>query len=877
MPAAAAVAENEASTPWARSPAEIAAELRTNLDAGLTPDEAARRLEKCGPNQIAAQKPRSKWKVFLSQFADLMIGLLAAAAVVSVLVGDMTDAVLIALIVIGNAVIGFIQEWRAEQALEALRDLSRPHAKVRRDGVLRDVLSQELVPGDIVEIAAGDHVPADARVVAAVNLEVVEATLTGESLPVEKTADALPGETGLPDRTCMLHAGTAVAQGRGRAIVAATGMRTELGRIAELLQSTEAVPTPLQQRLTQLSRRLAAVVVVVCVVIFVVGIVRERPEAWDRQLVASMLLTAVSLAVAAIPEGLPAVITVALALGSQRMAARRAIVRKLSAVETLGSVDVICTDKTGTLTQNRMTAADMLPASDSPEAVQELLRGAVLCSNVESDGKGEAVGSPTEAALVSAAQEQGADVAGMRRNWPRLAEVPFSSSRKRMTTLHRTPHGGRRLFVKGAIERILDRAGHDAPTKDRWQARADELAKRGRRVIAVAARDWDRDELPQDGDSAETDLELLGLFGIVDPVRTEAAAAIAECRSAGIHAVMITGDHPDTALAIADEIGLRQDGAQVLTGPELEQLSQEALIERVPHVSVYARVSPEHKLRIVDAWQTRGSITAMTGDGVNDAPALRQADVGVAMGITCSDVAKEAGVMVLADDNFATIVAAVEEGRTVYDNIRKFVNYLLTTNAAEVLVLLACIAMGLPLPLLPAHILWINLVTDGLPALALGFEPAEPGIMRRHPRKRGDSLFADGLGWAIGVLGALMAAACIILFWLELPAADSSEGAAQLRRAQTMVFLTLSLLQLFHVMAIRSSAPFYQVGLWSNYRLTVAVLLGAALQFAVIYVPQLQPYLHTVALPARDAILCVAVSTLPFVVIEIWKQFERRR
>ena len=395
-------------------------------------------------------------------------------------------------------------------------------------------------------------------------------------------------------------------------------------------------------------------------------------------------------------------------------------------------------------------------------------------------------------------------------------------------------------------------------------------------MIAVAARDWNGDSLPDNAESAESDLKLLGLFGIVDPVRPEAAEAIAQCRSAGIRAVMITGDHPDTARAIADEIALRASDDEVLTGADMEKISDEELVERVPQISVYARVSPEHKLRIVNAWQSRNSIASMTGDGVNDAPALRQADVGVAMGIAGSDVAKEAGEMILADDNFATIVAAVEEGRIVYDNIRKFVNYLLTTNAAEVLVLFACIAIGLPLPLLPAHILWINLVTDGLPALALGFEPAESDIMRRRPRKRDESLFAGGLGWAIGLLGALMALACILLFWRYLPVSGSSDYAAQLSYAQTMVFLTLSLLQFFHVLAIRSSAPFYRVGLWSNYRLTVAVLLGTALQFAVIFVPPLRPFFHTVPLSMGDVAIAVAISTLPFVVIEIWKQFERR-
>lgn len=864
------------SAPWSAPATAAAEQLHSDLDSGLSEAESAQRLEQFGPNQIDIHKTRSAWSVLLSQFADLMIGLLAAAAVISALVGDLTDTALIALIVVANAAIGFVQEWRAEQALEALRKLSQPQAAVRRDGHARNIPTQELVPGDLIEVVAGDHVPADARIATAADLEVVESTLTGESLPVEKTTDPLAADTQLPDRTCMLHAGTAVVRGRSRAIVTATGMSTEIGRIATLLQSTEATATPLQQRLAQLSRRLAVIVGLICIVIFATGILRERQESWDRQLVSTMLLTAVSLAVAAIPEGLPAVITVALALGSQRMAARHAIVRKLSAVETLGAVDVICTDKTGTLTQNRMTAADVVPVSDDPAALEMLLRAAVLCNDAEPPHEGAAVGSPTESALLTAAQERGLDVPTVRREWPRLAEVPFSSARKRMTTLHRAPDGRHVLLVKGATERILDRVGDSQAASADWHAQANALAQRGRRVIAVAARDWDSNELPADGESAETGLLMLGLFGIVDPIRPEAAAAIAECRLAGIRAVMITGDHPETARAIADEIGLRNSHDEILTGADLERIGDVGLAERVQHVSVYARVSPEHKLRIVSAWQSRGSIAAMTGDGVNDAPALRQADVGVAMGITGSDVAKEAGVMILADDNFATIVAAVEEGRIVYDNIRKFVAYLLTTNAAEVLVLFACIALGLPMPLLPSHLLWINLVTDGLPALALGFQPGEEDIMLRRPRARGETLFAERLGWRIAILGLLMGAACIVVFWEYLPDAEAPNAVRQLAYARTMVFVTLSLLQLFHVMAIQTAAPLHRAGLWQNYRLTIAVLLGTALQFAVVYIPELQPIFRTLPLSVRDSVICVGVSLLSIVVIEIWKALKPR-
>lgn len=862
--------------PWALTADETAARLGTNADTGLSDAEVQVRLQAHGPNRIETQQTRTRWKVFASQFADLMIGLLAAAAVVSAVVGDLSDAILIAIIVLANTVIGYVQEWRAEQAVEALRHLTQPHAKARRNGRIVDIDATEVVPGDVIELAAGDIVSADARIHSAVDLEVVESTLTGESLPVEKSIESQPPAAAIADRRSMLHAGTFVARGRARAVVTATGMSTELGHIAGLLKRADAGQTPLQQRLTSLSRRLAIIVGIVCVAMFAAGVLRERPQNWDQRLISSMLLTAVSLAVAAIPEGLPAVITVALAIGSQHMARRRAIVRRLSAVETLGSVDVICTDKTGTLTQNRMSAEDVVPASDEPQALRDLLTAAVLCSDAQLGADNKSVGSPTELALLQAAAERGIDVTQLRSQWARLAEIPFDSDRKRMTTLHRGPDNQRTLFVKGAAEAILLRLDESPEEAETWRTRVSEFAGRGRRVIAVASRPWDSDELPPEPDFGESSLRLLGLFGIVDPVRPEAAAAIASCRSAGIRPVMITGDHPDTAQAIAEEIDLRRSDEELLTGPEIEKLSDHELVERVPHVAVYARVSPEHKLRIVTAWQKRGSIAAMTGDGVNDAPALRQADIGVAMGITGSDVSKEAAVMILADDNFATIVAAVEEGRIVYDNIRKFVAYLLTTNTGEVLALFGAVVLGLPLPLLPVHILWINLVTDGLPALALGFEPAEPGLMRRSPRRRDESLFSGGMGWGIAVLGILMATACILLFWSYLPAPGDPDHSSKLAYARTMVFVTLALFQLFHVMAIRSSEPFYRVNLWSNYRLTLAVLFGAALQFAVVFVPQLQSYFHTVRLSARDCGIAIAVSSLVFIAIEIWKQLHRR-
>eukprot|EP00913_Durusdinium_trenchii_P028438 g26666.t1 len=841
--------------PWSRSVSDVAEALHSDIEGGLNQSEAEARLETCGPNRLAESTSRSPLRVFLGQFADLMIGLLVAAAVISGLIGEWADTALIGLIVLANAVIGFVQEWRAEQAVAALKSLTQPQARVRRGGTIHDVAAEDVVPGDVVELSAGDFVPADARVVEESELEIDEAALTGESLPVEKSINLVEAGVPLPDRVCMVYSGTAVVGGTGRAIVTATGMSTELGNIAELLTTAEDVQTPLQQRLSVLSRRLALIVIGVCILIFAAGVLREDSSAWDRSLLTTMLLTAVSLAVAAIPEGLPAVITVTLALGSQRMTKRHAIVRRLSAVETLGSVNVICTDKTGTLTQNRMEVADVVPAGESDDAEQQLLTAVALCNDAEIDSKGEVSGSATESALYQAVIDAGHDATAIRADHPRVDEIPFSSERKRMSTLHAEPDGSHRLYVKGAVERILQLCNNDDP---QFHQRAEELAGQGRRVLAFADRDFDGNSLSSD--EVETGLRFLGVVGIVDPPRPEAKEAIARCRSAGIRPVMITGDHPGTAKAIASELELWQPGDDIVSGTELDAMSEDDLSQKSKTASVYARVSPEHKLKIVRAHQSHGSVTSMTGDGVNDAPALKQADIGVAMGITGTDVAKESAEMVLADDNFATIVAAVEEGRVVYDNIRKFVAYMLTANAGEVLVLFLGIVWGLPIPLLPVHILWINLVTDGLPALALGFEPAEPDIMKRAPRPREESLFGDGLGWRILSIGSLMAIFCFAAYWWCEPT-NTPEGAENLERSRTILFVALSLSQLFYVLAVRSSSElFFEAGLWSNYRLTGAVVIGIVLQMAVVYVPFMQPFFHTTGLDASD--LCPTMAAL---------------
>jgi Ca2+-transporting ATPase len=642
--------------------------------------------------------------------------------------------------------------------------------------------------------------------------------------------------------------------------------------------------------LAAFSKRLAAVVVVICCIVFAAGLLRGNAN-WE-----TMFLVAVSLAVAAIPEGLPAVITVALALGSQRMARRKAIVRQLAAVETLGSVNVICSDKTGTLTQNKMSVSDVVPHRDDDKIREDLLRGAALCNDAQLAKDGAMVGSATEVAMLGAAADAGLDPAKLRAEWSREAEFPFHSDRKRMSTFHKSPDGKRMIYVKGAAEAILERStrladadGKAAELQPADKQRLEEVMKkltgRGRRLLAVAKRDWNGANPPQNADEAESDLEFLGFVGIVDPPRPEARDAIAECRTAGIEAVMITGDHRRTAVAIAEELGLWREGDSVLSGEEIDKLDDAELEKLAPQTVVYARVSPEHKLRIVRAHQARGNVVAMTGDGVNDAPALKQADIGVAMGITGTDVTKEASRMILADDNFATIVAAVEEGRVVYDNIRKFIVYLLTGNLCEILVILAAILVGWPLPLLPVHLLWINLVTDGLPALALAFEPAEPGTMRRPPRRREESIFAGGLARGILIVAVVMAAVCLAVFWWSLPSGLSNQVVdheakqpAQFAIPQTMVFVTLSFAQLFHVLALRSSSrSFFSQPPWSNWRLAWAFIIGAGLQLAIVYVPLLAGWFHCEPLPIGQLAVAIAVSTVGFWAVEIGKLWRAVR
>ncbi len=850
------------------SVSDLAMQLQTDLQRGLSREESERRLRESGPNEIIHQQARTWFHVFRAQFANVMVALLVAAAIISGLIGESTDAILIGLIVLANAVVGFFQEWTAEKAIESLRRMTEPVARVCRDGKWQQIRAVDLVAGDLIEIVTGDFVPADARLISVAELETSEASLTGESHPIEKSVEPVPSEKALPDRVCMAYCGTSVVTGHGRAILTQTGINTELGRIAVLMTSAAPSQTPLQRRLDKLSTRLTIVIVVAACVMFIIGLRQHG--------LGKMLLTAVGLAVAALPEGLPAVITIGLAIGARRMADRNAIIRRLTAVETLGSVNVICTDKTGTLTQNRMTVAGIDTPADTPEAKTELLSAAVLCSDAVFDVDGGILGSPTESAFLHAALENGMEIDALRTRFPRVAEIPFTSTRKRMATLHHDDRLQHLLYAKGAIERILPCcvriAGDSKPLPvDSLMQKAAKLAGQGQRVLAFARRTWTDSQKPSEPEEWENSLEYIGMIALSDPVRPEVPDAINCCRSAGIQPVLITGDHPETARAIAGQLGIWQSGDAILTGTDLDRMSDDQLENVVASTTVYARVSPEHKLRIVRGHQAMQSVTAMTGDGVNDAPALKQADIGVAMGKNGTDVAKEAAAMVLADDNFATIVSAVEEGRAVYDNIRKSIAYLFSGNIAEVILLFAALVAGLPLPLIPIQILWINLVTDGLPALAMAFEPPESNIMRRIPRKRSEGLFDHGLGWSVILVGSTVSVSLLLLFRYHLLSGVESEHSILV--AQTAVFMTLGLAELLYAMSARDlSRSFDLKGVVRNRGMLLAIVLGTLLQFAVCYIPFLQDVFHTVTLSSGELCLCVAVSTVGFLTMEAWKQ-----
>lgn len=859
--------------------------LRTDVQIGLTLDEVTRRRAEYGDNVLVTAAKRGPLRMLLAQFTDVMVLVLLAAAAVTAVVGDPEDIIAILAIVVLNSALGFVQEYRADKAMTALGAMAAATARVRRDCAEQTVQPHELVPGDIVLLEAGTVVPADLRLLEVSQLNVEEAALTGESLPVHKAlAPQTDPQASLGDRRAMVYKGTNIASGHGLGVIVATGMQTELGRIAALLKNNTRLRTPLQQRLTSLGKWLAVTVLVVCVAIFVAGLIRGEP-------VALMFMTAVSLAVAAIPEALPAVITVSLALGARRMAQQHALVRRLPAVETLGSVTYICTDKTGTLTENRMHVDALRTANNEPgeslardvplpEAPLTFAEALTLCTDVQQLADGALTGDPTETALVRWAGEQGVDATALRNTWPRVGELPFSSERARMTTVHSINTGAYRVAcTKGAPERVIpscNRMWHlgklvaiDATAA---LAHANRMAAGGLRVLAVAMN-GDTQAHTAPIEPLEEQQVLLALVGLLDPPRAEARDAVETCHAAGIRVVMITGDHPATARAIALRLGLLADDAgeeAVLAGGALQALDDHALKSRVEHTQVYARVTPEDKMRIVVALQARGEYVAMTGDGVNDAPALKQANIGIAMGRGGTDVAREASDMVLLDDNFSTIVVAVREGRRIYDNIRRFVRFVLSTNAGEICTLFAAPLFGLPLPLLPIHILWMNLITDGLPGLTLSAEPAEEGIMQRPPRPPQESILSHGL-WQHAVrVGLLMAALALGIQAWALRTGDA--------HWQTMTFTVLTVSQLAHVLAIRSErTSLFRMGLTSNPWLLLAVATSLGLQLAIIYVPVLNRVFRTAPLSFGELLLCLLVSSVVFVAVELEKLFIRRR
>jgi len=886
-------------------PASVLRELRTDQSGGLGNEEASRRLEEYGRNELVGSGIKSPWLILWEQLTALMMVILIIAGVVSALLGDYKDAIAIGAIVVLNALLGFSQEYRAEKAMAALRKLSVPTVRVRRGGEVEEISAEALAPGDVILLEAGNLVAADCRIVESADLQTHEAALTGESEPIEKTTDALEAaDVPLGDRRNMAYMGTFITAGRGLGVVTETGMKTQLGLIAKMIQTVKREATPLQRRLGHLGKVLAVAALLLVAVIFVLGLLRGD----DLKL---LFLTAVSIGVAAVPEGLPAVVTIALTLGAQRMLRRKVLIRKLPAVETLGSVTVICSDKTGTLTENRMTAAVLMvdggewnlsggeQAAGAPgPGFGLLLAGCALCNDAIQQGHGKGnspqpIGDPTETALVAAACRSGLWKEELERALPRVGEAPFTSERKRMTTIHRLPAGGRATpdwllaaggeakpfvaFTKGAVDGLLEisdsiwTGGRSEPLTEARRAQLreanDELAKKGMRVLGVGFRFVDH--VQHGAEAMERNLTFAGMVGIIDPPRPEAGPAVARCKAAGIRPVMITGDHPLTAQNIAAKLGINHDG-RVVTGRELDRLSGSALDEATETAQVYARVSPEHKLKIIEGLQRRGNIVAMTGDGVNDAPALKKADIGVAMGITGTDVAKEAADMVLLDDNFATIVAAVEEGRVIYDNVRKFIKYILATNSGEIWLMLAAPFFGMPLPLLPLQILWMNLVTDGLPALALGVEAPESDTMSRPPRRPDENIFSRGMGRHVLWVGLLMGILSLGAGYWYWRAGDS--------HWQTILFTTLTLSQMAHVMAIRSeSQSLFRIGLMSNKALLGAVSLTLLLQLALIYTPFLQSFFKTERLPAGDLALTFALSSVIFAAVELEKWMTRNR
>ena len=862
-------------TPHNTPQADLLKELRTSLEAGLSSQEAQQRLGQYGENKLAEKKKKTNLQRFLEQFKDAMIIILLLAAAVSFVVAcfghdpmEFFEPLLILLIVVLNAVLGMVQEAKAEKALDALKSMSAPHARVLRDGKEQVIDAAQLVPGDVIRLEAGDFIPADARLLKSVSLKSEESALTGESVPSEKDAAALVEEKApLGDRSNMVFSGCSVTYGTATAVVTGTGMNTEMGKIAGLLEGEEEGQTPLQQKLAQLGKYLGFVALAACAVIFVVGLVNGIN-------VLEIFMTAVSLAVSAIPEGLPAIVTIVLAIGVQRMVRKNALIRRLPAVETLGSASVICSDKTGTLTQNRMTLVKLwvngepeletVSASNTP-AARELLRYGALCCDgsvvYKEDGTEQHIGDPTETSILVAAHKNGMEQDELNRQYPRLAELPFDSDRKLMTSVNQID-GKIVAIVKGAFDMMAARcvSGNLEAAKEK----NDEMSRGALRVLAVGYKFLEKAPEDPTSEELENGLTLLGLVGMIDPPRPEAKAAVATCRQAGIKPVMITGDHVVTASAIAKELGILEEGDKAITGAQLDAMTEEQLDQEVEHISVYARVSPENKIRIVKAWQRKGQVVSMTGDGVNDAPALKAADIGCAMGITGTDVAKGAADMTLTDDNFATIVDAVREGRGIYANIKKVVGFLLGTNIGEVLTVFFAMILWHKTPLLSMQLLWINLVTDSLPAISLGMEAVEADVMDHKPKPKSEGIFAHGLGIQVVLQGCMFALLTLAAFVLGQRYGGSLEA------GQTMAFMVLALTQIVQSFNMRSQRSLFAIGPFSNKKLNGAALLSLALVCLVLFTP-VRIAFGLVLLPAWLYLVGLGLILVPLPVMELAK------
>lgn len=890
---------------YSKSIEETCKELETNLEKGLTGEQVKVKRNKYGYNELAQKKKKSIFVKFLEQFKDFMIIVLIIAAIVSGAVGiakgeGITDTIIILIVVVVNAIIGVAQENKAEKSLEALQKLSSHAAKVIRDGEITIVASKELVPGDLIVLDTGDYVPADLRIIEAANLKSQESSLTGESVPVEKDISIIEeNEVGIGDRTNMLFSSSLITYGRGKAIVVETGMNTEVGKIAGILSETQKSETPLQTKLNKLGKILGIVALVICVVIFIIGL------AYGKNWI-DMFMTAVSLAVAAIPEGLAAVSTIVLAIGVQRMVKKNAIIKKLPAVETLGSATVICSDKTGTLTQNKMIVQKiytdneimnmetLVKAETDITSIMELKRLvhiSMLCNDTKISSNNELTGDPTETALVSMGFDLAFEPALYEQN-PRVEEVPFDSERKLMTTIHKV--GEKYLiYTKGGVDELLARCNsyitngeikYDLEEfKKRIAIKNEEMAKDALRVLAMAYKELDHMPTKAEMKNIEKDLIYVGMVGMIDPPREEAKIAVEKCKKAGIKTVMITGDHKVTATAIAKKLGILKDESEAITGAELEKMTQEDLERNVRKYSVYARVSPEHKVRIVKAWQKQGEIVAMTGDGVNDAPALKTADIGCAMGMVGTDVAKEAADVILTDDNFATVVSAVEEGRRIYDNILKAIQFLLSSNIGEIVVLFLAFLIapllgkqfGIDLKLievlLPIHILWINLITDSLPALALAFDPAEKDVMNRKPIDSKKGIFTKGMTWRVIYQGIMIGLLTLIAFILGLATPNVSQE-EKVQIGQAMAFTVLSLSELVHVFNIRNNKKsMFKTGIFQNSKLILSIVVSALLMLIVLFIPALRTIFRIPILPTGNIVETIILVFAPVVIVEIFK------